>query len=111
MAMKGIRINTRVTFFSPVRGERTATGGSRQGWSEEFKAWVGVVWLRGGEAVLNSRMQGRRPAVLIMRRRAAFSAIRGDWEVRFDGISYEVRELPKPQDNGPLLEMMVEAKP
>lgn len=110
MAGNQMRLDTKAVFYSPSEGQRTETGGSKEGWNEEFPTWAAVRYLRGGEAVMASRMQGRRPAILILRNRAVLSAIRLDWTVRFGGQSYQVRELPKRREDGATVEMLVEAK-
>ncbi len=110
MAGNQMRLDTKAVFYSPSEGQRTETGGSKEGWNEEFPAWSAVRYLRGGEAVMASRMQGRRPAILILRKRAVLYAIRLDWTVRFGGQSYHVRELPKRREDGATVEMLVEAK-
>ncbi|MGB0661323.1 MAG: phage head completion protein [Mangrovicoccus sp.] len=105
-----MRLDTRVEFFSPSEGGRTETGGAKRGWNAEFPAWVAVRHLRGGEAVMGARMQGRRPAILILRKRSVLDAIRLDWIVKFGGQSYQLRELPKRREDGATVEMLVEAK-
>ena len=110
MAGNQMRLDTRVMFCRPSEGERTETGGSKEGWNEEFPAWAAARYLRGGEAVMASRMQGRRPAILILRKRSVLGAIRLDWIVKFGGQSYQVRELPKRREDGATVETLVEAK-
>lgn len=109
MAGNRIRLDTKVMFRSPSEGARTSTGGSKQGWDDAFPAWAAVRYLRGGEAVMASRMRGRRPAILTLRKRAILSGIKLDWTVMIAGQPYEVRELPRPREDGATVEMMVEA--
>ncbi len=110
MAGNQVRLGIKAVFCSPIEGHRSETGGSKEGWDERFIAWVAVRYLRGGEAVMASRMQGRRPAILILRKRDVLRKIGLDWIVRFGGQSYQVRELPKPREDGATVEMLVEAK-
>jgi SPP1 family predicted phage head-tail adaptor len=104
-----IRLDQKVVFCSPLEGARTATGGSKDGWVEEFTSWAAVRYLRGGEAVMASRMKGRRPAILTLRKRSILTRIKLDWIVRFEGQAYEIRELPKRREDSATVEMLVEA--
>lgn len=110
MALQPIKLDRRVTFFSPVANARSATGGSRTGLKEEFRAWAAVIYLRGGEAVVASRMQGRQPAVLVMRNRSVMDTVGGDWIVQIGTRQFEVRELPKRRPDAATVEMLVEAR-
>lgn len=108
--MQAGQLNKRVAFFSPVETLRSPTGGSKAGWNEEFSAWASVRFLRGGEQVMASRMQGKRPAIITVRKRSEVEQVSLDWTVQFDGLTYQVRELPKPVDGTALVELLVEAK-
>lgn len=104
-----IRLDTRVVFLRPVDGARSDTGGAHEGFEEAFQSYAAVRYLRGGEAVMESRMQGRRPAILTVRKRIVMSDVQTDWLVRFQGQDFEVRELPRLREDGATMEMLVEA--
>lgn len=108
MVGRQVRLEVKAVFFSPSEGQRSETGGSKSGLSEEFSAWAAVRFLRGGESVLASRMQGRRPAILIMRKRRLLDQIQLDWIVRIMGDDYHVRELPRLREDSATVEMLVE---
>lgn len=108
--MQGGDLDRRVQFLRPKAEARSATGGSVDGYEPAFKLWAKVHYLRGGEAVFASRMQGRRPAVLTLRASSNTGQIGGRWVVEFDDLQFEVRELPKPIAKSGFVEMLVEAK-
>lgn len=89
---------------------RSATGGSANGYVLAFEVNANVLYNRGGEAVLASRMQGRRPAILKLRENSQTAQIGLSWVVEFDDLQFEVRELPRRVARTGYVEMLVEAK-
>lgn len=107
--MKLNELNIRVAFLRPIEGARSTTGGSRNGYEEAFQSWANVHYLRGGEGVLGSRMAGRRPAILTVRRRSVLNQIEHGWAVQIDGQDFQIRELPRITKDRRFAEMLVEA--
>ena len=44
-----------------------ANGDALGSWTEVCTVWAQVKWLRGSESAVNSRLEGRKPAVLVIR--------------------------------------------
>lgn len=54
--------------------------GERLGaWTDAFTVWAELIWLRGTEAVMQSRLQGRQPVVIVVRESSATRPIDNSW--------------------------------
>lgn len=100
-------LDYRATFAAPVK-ERDEDGGVIQRHEDQFTVWAGVRWLRGGEAVMQSRMQSRSPAILTVRKTPDTDRITSEWRVALDGREFDVKEDPRPSDDRGYLEMLAE---
>ena len=106
-------LDRKVTFQSPVQ-QRDEDGQVHQGWKDEFEAWAAVRHLRGGESVMQARMQSRSPAILTIRNSASARAVTSEWRAVVrdrTGIErvYEMREDPRPSEDSGFLEMLAES--
>lgn len=113
MALGAGSLDHRAAFQSPVH-ERDEDGQIHQGWRDEFVAWASVRHLRGGESVMQARMQSRSPAILTIRNSAAARAVTSEWRAVVrdrTGIErvFEMREDPRPTEGSAFLEMLAEA--
>lgn len=111
--MEGGALDHRATFQSPVQ-ERDEDGQIVQGWRDEFTGWANVRYLRGGESVMQARMQSKTPAILTFRSSAEARRVTSEWRVLARDRSgmerlFEVKEDPRPMDGGGFLEVLVEA--
>lgn len=72
-------LNARWTFQ-----QRSETvNGDRQGpWEDGFTVWAKVTWLRGTEAVMADRLEGRQPVVITVRDSAQARAIGTGWRAK-----------------------------
>lgn len=96
------------TFQSPVQSADD-DGQLHQGWRDEFTIWVNVKYLRGGEAVMQARMQSHTPAILTVRASPQSRRITSEWRAAIDGRVFEVKEDPRPTQDRAWLELLVEA--
>lgn len=103
------KLDYRAAFAEPIK-ERDEDGGVIQRYEDQFTVWTGVRWLRGGEAVMQSRMQSRSPAILTVRKTPDTERITSEWRVVLDGREFDVKEDPRPSDDRGYLEMLAEAK-
>ena len=111
--MEAGALDHRATFQSPVQ-ERDEDGQIVQGWQDEFTGWTNVRYLRGGESVMQARMQSRSPAILTIRNSASARAVTSEWRAVVrdrTGIErvYEMREDPRPSEGSGFLEMLAES--
>ncbi|MCJ8138602.1 phage head closure protein [Falsirhodobacter halotolerans] len=98
----------RATFLEPVE-DRDADGQIIQRYDERFHDRVSLRFLRGGENVMEARMQSRNPVIIGMRDSARARRVTSEWRVRIDGRLYDVREEPRPTEDRRNLEMLAEA--
>jgi len=61
-----------------VRGEDD-NGDPLGGWDDRFTRWAKVVWLRGTESVMASRLEGRQPVVITVRACSQTRLITSAW--------------------------------
>lgn len=63
--------------------------------AEQFQCRAGFTFLRGGEAVMAARLQGRQPIVVRIRASIAARLIEPDWQMRNvrTGEAYAVRSV------------------
>lgn len=102
-------LSARAAFLSPVQS-RDEDGQIVQGWTDEFTVWVNVKYLRGGEAVMQARMQSHTPAILTARVSPQSRRITSEWRAVIDGRVFEVKEDPRPTPDRAWLEMLAEGQ-
>lgn len=75
-------------------------GNSAGAWSERFQRRAGFTFLRGSEAVIASRLQGRQPVIIRVRSDSATRAITTDWQIRDlrTETAYAVRSIIQTSD-------------
>lgn len=88
-------------------------------WMPQFTARGMRAFLRGGESIIASRLEGRQPAILTIRNHAAAREITNDWravdvfggndEFGVPKVAFNIRENPKLTDDRLFLEMLVES--
>ena len=101
-------LDRRAAFAIPFEA-RDEDGQLVQRHDVQFTVWCGVKWLRGGEAVMQSRMQSRSPAILTVRNTPDTRRITSEWQATIAGRVFEIREDPRPSDDRGFLEFLVEA--
>jgi len=76
--------------------------GNEQGaFSEQFRTRAGFTFLRGSEAVIAARLEGRQPVVVRVRASAETRLIEPDWQMRDVGTGdvYAVRSIAPTPDH------------
>jgi hypothetical protein len=68
--------------------------------TEQFQCSAGFTFLRGGEAVIAARLEGRQPVVARLRASTQTRRIQPDWRMRDlrTGVSYAVRSVAPTPD-------------
>lgn len=102
------RLRRRVIFQEAVL-IRDPDGMLIQGWEDRFTCWCHVLYLRGSEAVMQARLVLKAPAILTIRASAATRAITSEWRVVIAGVVFDLKEDPRPSEDGAFLEMPAEA--
>lgn len=89
----------RVAFDKRIESDR-GDGVTVGGWQEQFQCRAGLINLRGGEAVLANRLQGKRTQVFFVRTSAASKSVNTDWQVRDvrTGVAFNIREMTTSDD-------------
>ncbi|MGO1160546.1 phage head closure protein [Brucella sp. C7-11G] len=87
-------------FHEVAFDRRKATGGDGAGnidgdWVEQFRCRAEFIQLRGGEAVLAGRLQGRHTQVIRIRVSEHSVVITADWQVRDirRGTAFNIRDI------------------
>lgn len=88
-------------------------GGTRDEWVVQFIDHVSVKHLRGGESVMQARLESRNPVIVTIRNSARARQITSEWQVTLrdrTGITkfYAIKEDPRPSEGSAFLEMLVE---
>ena len=79
-------------------------------WVDRFEDRAGVRYLRGSEAVMAARLEGRQPVVVTIRDSARARSVTPEWRVIIRGIAYNIREPLRPTDQRRrLLECLAES--
>lgn len=105
-------LTRRATLLEPQAGTGGADADGKVFQSEEGQGtiWCHLLPLKGGEAVMQARLQSRSPAILTVRATSLTRQITSEWSAEIDGRKYEFKEDPRlTQDRG-FLEALVEAR-
>ena len=107
MTMDAGRLDQRVIFQQAVM-IRDPDGMLIQGWEDRFVLWCHVRYLRGSEAVMQARLMSRAPVILAVRISAETRTITSEWRAVIAGVSFDLKEDPRPSGEGGFLEMLAE---
>lgn len=90
--MSGKRYDHRVAFDRPAK-VADGYGGSEEGWLLVLECAADIMFLRGGETVQASRLEGRQPAVVTVRQNSLARNVATDWRMRDlrNGDVYEIK--------------------
>jgi len=69
-------LRDRITF--EARGE-DANGDPLGPWAPQFTVWAQMIWLRGSEAALQQRLEGRQPVAIVVRTSSQTRGITTAW--------------------------------
>ena len=79
------------------------------GWHDEFTRPAAARFLKGGEAVMASRLEGKQPVIVTVRADSDTARITPEWRCLIDGRAYNIREFPRRSDNRLYLEFLAES--
>lgn len=80
--------------------------GDREGdWADEITRWAQVIWLKGSETVINARLQGLQPAVLVVVDEEATRLVDNSWRAvgvtpRIAGMIFDIKAAAPAKDPG-----------
>ena len=109
--------------FDQRADQDDGSGNSQEGFAEKFQRRAGFTYLRGGEAVIASRLEGRQPIIVRLRRDSDTVQIDSNWRMRdvrngqwsgadheryWTGPVYAVRSVITTEDRQ-FLDVMVES--
>ena len=100
MAQSG-DLDRRIKFSAPVALQDGYGGQVRGAPSVQFTVWGKIRYLRGSEAVLQSRLQSRQPIVMTVRKGSVTSPITPEWIAydERDKVTYNIRTIVPTDDN------------
>ncbi|UFS66567.1 head-tail adaptor protein [Paracoccus denitrificans] len=99
----------RATFQEPFE-DVDADGQVIQRYDARFQDRVTIRFLRGGEGVMQARLESRNPVVIGVRNSERARQVTSEWRVVIDGRAYDVKEDPRPTESRRDLEMLAEAR-
>src|SRR5690606_25995757 len=81
-----------------------------QSYATQFTRWVNIRYLRGGESVMQARLQSRSPVILTVRDDAETRLITSEWKAVIDGRVYDFKEDARPSEDRMHLEFLAEGR-
>jgi SPP1 family predicted phage head-tail adaptor len=98
-----------MTFQRPVTQD-DVYGGTQQSWADEFQTWGHILYLRGGESVMQARLESRQPVVITVHQNDDTMRVDSSWRVVYGSQIFNLKEHPRPnQERRPYLEVLAEA--
>ena len=83
-------------------------GGVVHGWEDRFTLWAHIRYLRGSEAVMQARLVSKAPVIITVRRSAQSVGITSEWRAVVGGVIFDLKEDPRPSEDGGFMEMLAE---
>lgn len=85
-------------------------GGSQQSWVDRFQIWGHIRYLRGGEQIMQARLEKRQPVILTFHENENTLLIEASWRVIYGSQIFELKEAPRPnEERRAYLEVLAEA--
>lgn len=96
--------------FDALAGLPDGSGGETLDWVEQFTTRAHFRYLRGSEAVIAARLQGKQPVVVTVRANSNTRAITPQWQMRDTrrGTAYNIRTAV-PSDDRLFIELTCES--
>lgn len=107
--MRAGDLTKRAALSEPVEAV-DADGQIVQSYALRATVWANVKPLRGGESVMQARMESRSPAIITVRASSQSRQITSEWRAVIDGKTYHVREDPRETQDRAFLEFLAEAR-
>ena len=99
----------RATFQEPFEAD-DADGRVIQRYDDRFQDRVTIRFLRGGESVMQARLESRNPVIIGVRNSERARQVTSEWRIVIDGRAYDLKEDPRPTESRRYLEMLAEAR-
>lgn len=99
------QLTKRAALLEPVEAV-DADGQVVQSYVDRGTVWCNWTPRRGGEGVLQARIESRNPAIITVRAYGLTRRITSEWRVRIDGREYEVQEDPTETPDRAFLEFL-----
>ena len=99
------RLTKRATLLEPFE-DRDRDGRIVQGWMDRGTVWCNWTPRRGGESVMQARIESRNPAIITVRASALTRRITSEWVARIDGREFDVKEDPTETPDRAYLEFL-----
>lgn len=103
------KLTKRATLLVPVENV-DADGQIIQSYADRGTVWAHLLPLRGGESVMQARMESRNPAILTVRASSLTRRVTSEWRVSIGDRVYEAKEDPRETQDRAFLEMLVEGR-
>lgn len=103
------RLTKRATLLEPIEAVDD-DGQVVQSWADRGTVWCNWTPRRGGEGVMQARIESRNPAIITVRASALTRRITSEWRVRIDGREFEVKEDPTETPDRAFLEFYAETR-
>lgn len=101
------RLTKRATLLEPFE-DRDRDGRIVQGWMDRGTVWCNWTPRRGGESVMQARIESRNPAIITVRASGLTRSITSEWRARIDGREYDVKEEPQETPDRAFLQFYAE---
>lgn len=103
------QLTKRATLLEPVEAV-DADGQVVQSWADRGTVWCNWKPRRGGEAVMQARIESRNPAVITVRASMLTRRITSEWRVRIDGRTFDAMEDPQETEDLAFLQFYAETR-
>ncbi|MFC3568404.1 phage head closure protein [Paracoccus simplex] len=103
------QLTKRAMLLEPVEAT-DADGQVVQSWDDRGTVWCNWKPRRGGEGVMQARIESRNPAIITVRASTLTRRITSEWRVRIDGRDFDVQEDPTETPDRSFLEFLAMTK-
>ena len=103
--MRAGDLTKRATLLEPIEAVDD-DGQVVQSWADRGTVWCNWTPRRGGEGVMQARIESRNPAIITVRASALTRQITSEWRVQITGRVYDVQEDPTETPDRAFLEFL-----
>lgn len=107
--MRAGDLTKRATLLEPIEAVDD-DGQVVQSWADRGTVWCNWTPRRGGEGVMQARIESRNPAIITVRASALTRRITSEWVARIDGREFDVKEDPTETPDRAFLEFYAETR-
>lgn len=87
-----------------------ADGQIVQRYEDRGRVWCNLTPRRGGEGVMQARIESRNPAIITVRASSLTRRITSEWRLGIDGREYDVKEDPQETEDRAFLQFYAETR-